>query len=175
MIVRMNFDLITKLAKLANNNPNENEANLAARKVCKLLADSDYKFVAGTTNKNTQDANRNTQGTSQRTASQYQKSKSGSWTGSNFDPDTFSDIFGDIFKNYYYKEPTQPPKQPKRPESDYVKWDPYDKGEVKNNKEKRPLTCRSCGKIVMTGFVGPSVIFECTECQWVGYKNDYSK
>ena len=38
----MNFDQIYKLIKLANNNPNDNEANLAARKVCKLLAD--YKF-----------------------------------------------------------------------------------------------------------------------------------
>jgi hypothetical protein len=40
----MNTDLITKLAKLANNNPNENEANLAARKVCRLLAEGDFKF-----------------------------------------------------------------------------------------------------------------------------------
>jgi hypothetical protein len=40
----MNIDLITKLAKLANNNPNENEANLAARKVCRLLAEGDFKF-----------------------------------------------------------------------------------------------------------------------------------
>lgn len=34
--------MIQKLIKLANNNPNDNEANLAARKVCKMLAD--YKF-----------------------------------------------------------------------------------------------------------------------------------
>jgi hypothetical protein len=40
----MNIDLIIKLAKLANNNPNEHEANLAARKVCKLLAEGKYKF-----------------------------------------------------------------------------------------------------------------------------------
>lgn len=33
----MNFDLIKKLIRLANNNPNENEANLAARKVCSML------------------------------------------------------------------------------------------------------------------------------------------
>lgn len=40
----MNIDLITKLAKLANNNPNDNEANSAARKVCRLLADGEFKF-----------------------------------------------------------------------------------------------------------------------------------
>ena len=41
----MNYDLIIKLAKLANNNPNENEANLAARKVCKLLAEANFMFT----------------------------------------------------------------------------------------------------------------------------------
>lgn len=33
----MDFDLIQKLIRLANNNPNEHEANLAARKACKML------------------------------------------------------------------------------------------------------------------------------------------
>lgn len=32
----MNLKLIEKLARLANNNPNEHEANLAARKVCRI-------------------------------------------------------------------------------------------------------------------------------------------
>ncbi|HYV52408.1 MAG TPA: hypothetical protein VE971_03855 [Candidatus Eisenbacteria bacterium] len=45
----MNFDLITKLAKLANNNPNENEANAAARKVCKLLAEANFIFAKDAT------------------------------------------------------------------------------------------------------------------------------
>ena len=40
----MNLDLIIKLVKLANNNPNEHEANLAARKVCKLIADGKFDF-----------------------------------------------------------------------------------------------------------------------------------
>jgi len=44
----MNHDLIIKLAKLANNNPNENEANLAARKVCKLLAEANFNFGTNT-------------------------------------------------------------------------------------------------------------------------------
>lgn len=39
----MDKDLIIKLAKLANNNPNENEANAAARKVCRLLAEDNFK------------------------------------------------------------------------------------------------------------------------------------
>lgn len=40
----MNLDLLKKLTRLANNNPNENEANLAARKVCKLLEENNFKF-----------------------------------------------------------------------------------------------------------------------------------
>lgn len=33
----MNWDQLEGLVKLANNNPNENEANAAARKVCSVL------------------------------------------------------------------------------------------------------------------------------------------
>lgn len=40
----MNIELLKKLTRLANNNPNENEANLAARKVCKMLEESDFKL-----------------------------------------------------------------------------------------------------------------------------------
>jgi hypothetical protein len=38
----MNLDLLKKLIKLANHNPNEHEANSAARRACKLL--EDFKF-----------------------------------------------------------------------------------------------------------------------------------
>lgn len=40
----MNLDLITKLARLANNNPNDNEANLAARRACKLIEEGKFQF-----------------------------------------------------------------------------------------------------------------------------------
>lgn len=42
----MNLELLKKLVKLANNNPNENEANSAARRVCKLIEKAEFKFVA---------------------------------------------------------------------------------------------------------------------------------
>lgn len=41
--MKMDIDLLKKLIRLANNNPNENEANSAARKVCDLLKDEDWK------------------------------------------------------------------------------------------------------------------------------------
>lgn len=37
-------DLLTKLVKLANHNPNDNEANLAARRVCKMLEEADFQL-----------------------------------------------------------------------------------------------------------------------------------
>jgi hypothetical protein len=40
----MNLDLLKKLVKLANNNPNENEANAAARKVCEMLAEANFNL-----------------------------------------------------------------------------------------------------------------------------------
>jgi len=41
----MNIDLLKKLVRLATNNPNDNEANLAARKVCKMLLKDDFKSI----------------------------------------------------------------------------------------------------------------------------------
>jgi SNF2 family DNA or RNA helicase len=43
----MDKDKIIKLIRLANNNPNDNEANLAARKACKLLGAAEKEFLAG--------------------------------------------------------------------------------------------------------------------------------
>lgn len=41
----MNIDKLKALIRLANNNPNEHEANLAARKVCKQLAGNDFALL----------------------------------------------------------------------------------------------------------------------------------
>lgn len=40
----IDIDKLSKLVRLANNNPNENEANLAARKVCKIIAEGNFEF-----------------------------------------------------------------------------------------------------------------------------------
>jgi hypothetical protein len=40
----MDIDLLTKLVKLANHNPNENESNAAARKVCSLIEAANFNF-----------------------------------------------------------------------------------------------------------------------------------
>lgn len=49
----MKLEILQKLIALANNNPNENEANLAARKVCKALIEHKFNITGGTTSTNT--------------------------------------------------------------------------------------------------------------------------
>lgn len=46
----MKLELLKKLTRLANHNPNENEANLAARRVAKMLEEADFKLVSTNSN-----------------------------------------------------------------------------------------------------------------------------
>ncbi len=41
----MNLDLLKKLTKLANHNPNDHEANSAARRVCKMLEECNFTLT----------------------------------------------------------------------------------------------------------------------------------
>src|ERR1700749_5093983 len=43
----MSKDLLIKLVKLANNNPNEHEANLAARRAVKMIAENNFEIIGG--------------------------------------------------------------------------------------------------------------------------------
>lgn len=164
----MNLELIIKLAKLANNNPNDNEANAAARKVCRLIEEGNFQFSNGT-----------------RTAAE----KIGVKPGTNTGPWTYeksrtppsqdyykdiNDIFRDIFgreREYYnkYKEKyyDRPGNVNQDPKWNNPKWtDPIPKEE----KPKRPLQCKTCKKEVLTAFVGVPQMFECNKCIWQAYK-----
>lgn len=44
----MNLDRLLKLLKLANHNPNDAEANSAARLACKMLGEDNYKWIENT-------------------------------------------------------------------------------------------------------------------------------
>lgn len=41
----MDIEKLKSIIRLANNNPNDNEANLAARKACKILAENDFALL----------------------------------------------------------------------------------------------------------------------------------
>ncbi|HWY35956.1 MAG TPA: hypothetical protein VNX68_15035 [Nitrosopumilaceae archaeon] len=173
----MNLDLLKKLVRLANNNPNDNEANLAARKVCKLIEADNFNFN-GNSSSNSIPYTKVKEGNDwEGFGRSYNKPKSesgGTWndvkrstepefksTPPSQPSDHFKVWFEEFIKNtskvssnpfqvpFSYDYETKPPKQPK---------------------QKRPLKCSGCDKEVMTAFVGPEQVFLCYQCQWADYQ-----
>jgi hypothetical protein len=159
----MNFDLIEKLIRLANNNPNENEANLAARKVCKLLAEGNFKFTNAEPQARTwNDVERSTEPQWKSTPQSPPQYKSA------FNPNDYP--FADFFKKRekHWDNYGTPPKQEKTaPENPYSWVDP---NPPSKQKEERLLKCKKCGNSKLTKFVGLPELYECNTCQWTAYE-----
>ena len=156
----MNLDLLKKLTRLANNNPNDNEANLAARRVCKMLEEGNW---------NLQPVN-----------PQHQKQNPYNAAGSQAKSASNPPQSGwDWFRDFYYtKQPYEPFswKTSKEPHTDpfYAgRWkEPYrEPPKPKNEQEKRPLKCTQCKKDVETAFVGLPETYVCNGCIWQNYIN----
>lgn len=158
----MNIELIVKLVKLANNNPNENEANLAARKVCSLIAAGDYKFAQ------TKTAQAKVHVKSNPTANDWvkyhDKPKQRDWKdiSVDFDIENFYDaVFGRNNGPFNRSNKNQDPI--------------FDEGREKASKKGKPkveLECIKCQRKVNTAFVGPPQTFVCTICIWEAYMKD---
>lgn len=156
----MNLDLIVKLVKLANNNPNENEANLAARKVCTLIAQGNYQF--------------NGVKTAQSKIHVKSNPTSNDWVHKYYDEGPrdviwkdLEDLFNTVFKDRPY--------EPYRPYSNRNQDPIFDEGRdkaPKKEKVKVDLKCTVCHRMVNTAFVGPSQMFVCTVCVWEKYMKD---
>lgn len=153
----MNFDLITKLAKLANNNSNDNEANSAARKVCRLLAEAEYKFIADTV---------------QPVQNQQQRQqKDWRWEPSEKQKKYYEDLMSDLWgrKEDWFKDrgARTNSKQSQEDNRSYTHIE-YDWAEEKPKKkpEERELACSKCGDVIKTYFVGHSTQFMCYQCQF---------
>lgn len=193
----MNLNLIIKLAKLANENPNENEANLAARKVCSLIKQGDYKF-------NEDSKQSNTKSTSNSSSPYYDpfewirkqyedNMRYGSWEGfgsnekkerSNPNARSYSETSSeyknrteykpkDKYKWYYTNEKQE--EYYNGTKYDYIAWDDLedDKGEPHRKKKDNPdrlLKCKICGKQRLTAFVGLESMYECFTCQFTPQK-----
>jgi hypothetical protein len=134
-------DKIQKLIRLANNNPNENEANLAARKVCSLL--NDYKFPI--------QVKSNIHEPIIRGASNPRQS---SW---------------DWMNEYIKNKATRPKARPSDPYTNPwnypprgFKYDWYD--DPIKEPIKRTLQCKKCGHHKSTEFVGHHTQFMCIDC-----------
>lgn len=161
----MNYKLIEKLAKLANNNPNEHEANMAARKVCKLLAEGNFKFneskiiSMGTPPSNSSssiyDNLRDMMNNIRKDEEQYYKQK----------------FYSNPFKTGSYQSPfeTGQAGQGKSEQRTYnLKDEKYyaQRRERGFGDTKRQLVCKKCKQIKETIFVGLPEVFECNECIW---------
>lgn len=143
----MNLDLLKKLIRLANNNPNDNEANSAARRVCKMLEEDNFKCfkIMYLKEELKIDPVGNVPYDSiindlRKKAAQQQKE--GSWTGFNWDPK---------YETPEYKQTSSTADKP-----------------------KKTLKCTRCGNMVETKFVGPSQIYVCNVCQWKEYMKDFN-
>lgn len=168
----MNLELLKKLVKLANNNTNDNEANSAARRACRLIEESKFDFKEDPKQLNVR-----------------------------FNPDVFNSIFDELFKNSgmpfknknysavgvdddgtvrvktppRYKTHNAEPPTPKYEtifeDAVYPKWWHYiNRGtNPKSSKPKIKKKCSKCGNIKDTIFVGPEALFICQDCTWEPY------
>lgn len=165
----MNLDLLKKLIKLANNNPNEHEANSAARRVCKMIEENNFNFNETKSSQNVEPSLRGV-------------------------PYSYDPII-EFFKNYkrqdygnyangkwsvdYEVKEEERRKQQEQDEHDrvhyaydYMKDGRYFYKKKKEKRESRVLKCKICGNYVSTKFVGEPLVFECNSCQWTAYLRD---
>lgn len=163
----MNLDLLKKLTKLANNNPNDNEANSAARRVCKMLEEANWSLPSKTPN--------------------IDAMKQGTWEGfkptpaQQQHPWNYPRQGGPIFTQEMYDELM---RKTREQEKEYRRgfytgkdWnqpinEPLNNARSKrgfNPNEKSLKKCTKCGKEVMTGFLGRPERFICQDCVWSSF------
>lgn len=147
----MNYKLIEKLAKLANNNPNEHEANLAARKVCQLLAEADFKFIKEELSSPNIESNI----TYKDVFEMMQKMRKNQSEYTN------------PFKSGQYQPFTKGPS----PHTYNQKDEKYYNRRTERGfgTEIKNIKCKKCKKIKLTLFTGLPDFFECNECKWSEY------
>lgn len=150
----MNTELLIKLVKLANHNPNDNEANLAARKVCKMIEEARFNFSGAQKPVMPGSVMPNPVYQQQQAQQQKQQRQPPKYSD-------YRDIFSGIYESVIWDDIPQPNKQ-------YYPPDNFDK---KSNLP-RDLKCKTCGKIKSTKFVGLAELFECQECQWIAYERN---
>jgi hypothetical protein len=198
MKVKFNLpERLIKLARLANNNPSEIEANRAARLVCKKLEELKYEFTLNVPSpepplRTYNDVRRSTEPQwSSRPAEpsvdymnefsrNYAKSKeTRSWdTETPRNPYDDSRFWDGFYKKTPPKEPTSPyekgagdiPKEP--PKSSRWGGRPNPGPSSNYTGEIRILKCKTCGNSKGTKFVGAEEVYECNECQWTAYMRE---
>lgn len=167
----MNLDLIIKLAKLANNNPADHEANAAARKVCRLIAEGNYQFNVPTA--------KPTQQQKPTTWNDVRRSPEPFWRAKPQEPTAPSaQEFWEIMEKLRrarekqqeaerFRRETQGSWEP--PVTPPI-WDiPLEWEQKKERASRRMVPCVHCKKEFMTSYVGN--FFECWDC----WKTEHEK
>lgn len=156
----MNLDLLIKLVKLANNNPNENEANLAARKVCKMIAEGKYTF-GNSVHKESPIRTHPNQPASNPSSSPF------GWEG--FRPSNAQREYYEQQRKRAYED-EQFRKSQRESTNNYYDnrayWD-MPKNEPPKKKQSINRTCSRCGLTTDTN--NTKEVFVCSICQWNEY------
>lgn len=137
----MNLDKLKSLIRLANNNPNENEANLAARKVCKIIAEENFKLLNGNSHQPQQQ-------NAPRTWNDVTRSTEPFWRNA------------DWVRDFYYRAHTNPFYERE------VKVD-FDTETKKTKPPKTMRVCTECGVEKETRNQG--IYYICAACHWKKY------
>lgn len=158
----MKLEILKKLIALANNNPNDNEANFAARKVCKALIEDKYVDQL-------KDIITPVSQTIPPNYKPYPKQEQYYKEPFDFYSNPFWEDFFKRATNSPFNEQSRWKSPPKNEPPKGPYYNPYT-SEYETDKDTRKLKCKTCGKVKETKFRGLAEIFECNECQWTAYE-----
>lgn len=180
LTILMNLDRLKKLVMLANHNPNDPEANRAARLVCKMIEEADFVFhnpipptIQPVTTWKDVERNKEPDFKSTRTGPatdwmnwyekwQRQARESQEARTRSYDAETKSEpAYKSVEYDYYG--------------IDWGKAGPFEWDGPYKRKPKRHLKCKTCGYIHETVFQGLPELFECNPCQWTAYQKSQNK
>lgn len=143
----MNLELLKKLVKLALHNPNENEANAAAVKVCKIIEAGEFRFVEDLKIED--------------------KTNSSAWTKKSPKQSAYDDI------QDFIRRSTRQQRNPYwSPQWDGFKYSPKEPPKPSQMNVK----CAKCGKkyTLKEGLYVEEEL-RCNECQWTEYNSQRNK
>lgn len=162
----MNLDLIKKLTRLANNNPNDHEANSAARRVCRMLEEGNFNFTTPIDLSGVwvDDSRSSPPPPYTYTAKSkpfwyWEEPDPSGWSEKDFRSHTYGDYHSARGFEFKYK----------------VTHEDWGSKPKREPKEKRVLICNICGIPKETVFVGHPNFFTCQNCVWKKYEEEKNK